>query len=141
VREGGREKGGREGGREGDGGRERDRDREGRGRGVAAAACCAHVQRLTGIVCVYVVAGGEYVKAGNIIIRQRGTKYRVGENVGLGRDHTLWALVEGHVKFAFDKFRFTFFLYISKVFYIYTSKVLYKFIYKSTLCFHIKSTL
>jgi ribosomal protein L27 len=55
---------------------------------------------------VCVVAGGEYVKAGNIIIRQRGTKYRVGENVGLGRDHTLWALVEGHVKFAFDKFRF-----------------------------------
>ena len=42
---------------------------------------------------------------GNIIIRQRGTKYRVGENVGLGRDHTLWALVEGHVKFSYDKFR------------------------------------
>ena len=45
------------------------------------------------------------MKPGNIIIRQRGTKYRVGENVGLGRDHTLWALVEGHVKFSYDKFR------------------------------------
>ena len=42
---------------------------------------------------------------GNIIIRQRGTKYRVGENVGLGRDHTLWALVDGHVKFSWDNFR------------------------------------
>ncbi len=63
------------------------------------------------------------MKAGNIIIRQRGTKYRVGENVGLGRDHTLWALVEGHVKFAFDKFRFTFF-YIKSTLYLYIKSTL-----------------
>jgi large subunit ribosomal protein L27 len=43
--------------------------------------------------------GGEHVLAGNIIIRQRGTKVRPGRNVGLGRDHTIFALVEGHVKF------------------------------------------
>lgn len=43
--------------------------------------------------------GGEYVRAGNIIIRQRGTKFLVGENVGLGRDHTIFALVEGTVTF------------------------------------------
>lgn len=43
--------------------------------------------------------GGEAVLAGNIIIRQRGTKVRPGENVGVGRDHTIFALVEGHVKF------------------------------------------
>jgi large subunit ribosomal protein L27 len=43
--------------------------------------------------------GGEAVLAGNIIIRQRGTKVKPGENVGLGRDHTIFALVDGHVKF------------------------------------------
>ena len=43
--------------------------------------------------------GGEYVIAGNIIMRQRGTKIRPGTNVGLGRDFTLFALVDGHVKF------------------------------------------
>ena len=43
--------------------------------------------------------GGEAVAAGNIIIRQRGTKWHPGENVGLGRDHTIFALVPGHVKF------------------------------------------
>jgi len=43
--------------------------------------------------------GGEAVLAGNIIIRQRGTKVRPGENVGLGRDHTIFALVDGKVKF------------------------------------------
>ena len=43
--------------------------------------------------------GGENVLAGNIIIRQRGTKWHPGENVGLGRDHTLFALVQGAVKF------------------------------------------
>jgi len=43
--------------------------------------------------------GGEKVLAGNIIIRQRGTKVRPGSNVGLGRDHTIFALVEGHVRF------------------------------------------
>ncbi|NOZ33100.1 MAG: 50S ribosomal protein L27 [Alphaproteobacteria bacterium] len=44
--------------------------------------------------------GGEAVAAGNIIIRQRGTKWRPGENVGLGRDHTIFALIEGHVLFS-----------------------------------------
>jgi large subunit ribosomal protein L27 len=43
--------------------------------------------------------GGEQVIAGNIIVRQRGTKYHPGDNVGIGRDHTLFALVDGQVKF------------------------------------------
>jgi large subunit ribosomal protein L27 len=43
--------------------------------------------------------GGEVVRAGNIIIRQRGTKVRPGANVGLGRDHTIFALVGGQVEF------------------------------------------
>ena len=43
--------------------------------------------------------GGESVLAGNIILRQRGTKYHPGENVGLGRDFTLFALTPGKVKF------------------------------------------
>ncbi|MEC9282438.1 MAG: 50S ribosomal protein L27 [Bdellovibrionota bacterium] len=43
--------------------------------------------------------GGEKVKAGTIIIRQRGTKVHPGNNVGMGKDHTLFALVEGQVKF------------------------------------------
>ncbi len=43
--------------------------------------------------------GGESVIAGNIIVRQRGTKFHPGENVGLGRDHTLFALTGGAVKF------------------------------------------
>jgi large subunit ribosomal protein L27 len=44
--------------------------------------------------------GGEMVLAGNIIIRQRGTKYYPGKLVGMGRDHTLFALAEGHVKYS-----------------------------------------
>ena len=44
--------------------------------------------------------GGEFVRAGNIIIRQRGTKVHAGENVGLGKDHTIYALVDGYVKFS-----------------------------------------
>ena len=44
--------------------------------------------------------GGEFVRAGNIIIRQRGTKVHVGENVGIGKDHTIFALVDGHVAFS-----------------------------------------
>jgi large subunit ribosomal protein L27 len=44
-------------------------------------------------------SGGELVAAGNIIIRQRGTKYHAGWNVGVGKDYTLYALVPGHVKF------------------------------------------
>lgn len=43
--------------------------------------------------------GGESVLAGNIIIRQRGTKYHPGANVGMGRDHTLFALIDGQVAF------------------------------------------
>ena len=43
--------------------------------------------------------GGEKAIAGNIIVRQRGTKFRPGRNVGLGRDHTLFALTNGAVKF------------------------------------------
>lgn len=43
--------------------------------------------------------GGQAVVAGNIIIRQRGTEYRAGENVKMGRDHTLFAVADGHIKF------------------------------------------
>jgi len=43
--------------------------------------------------------GGQAVIAGNIIIRQRGTKVHAGVNVGIGRDHTLFAKSDGHVKF------------------------------------------
>ena len=43
--------------------------------------------------------GGERVRAGNIIVRQRGTRIFPGDNVGLGKDDTLFALVDGHVKF------------------------------------------
>jgi large subunit ribosomal protein L27 len=44
--------------------------------------------------------GGELISAGSIIVRQRGTKFHPGSNVGLGKDHTLFALVDGHVSFA-----------------------------------------
>ena len=43
--------------------------------------------------------GGEVVRAGNIIVRQRGTKFHPGENVGMGKDHTLFALKDGKVFF------------------------------------------
>lgn len=43
--------------------------------------------------------GGEAVIAGNIIVRQRGTRFHAGRNVGIGRDHTLFALTDGTVKF------------------------------------------
>lgn len=43
--------------------------------------------------------GGERVIAGNIIVRQRGTRFHPGSNVGIGRDHTIFALVDGVVKF------------------------------------------
>jgi large subunit ribosomal protein L27 len=43
--------------------------------------------------------GGEYVIPGNILIRQRGTKWHAGKNVGIGRDYTIYTLVEGHVFF------------------------------------------
>ncbi len=43
--------------------------------------------------------GGEVVKAGSIIVRQRGTKFYPGNNVGIGNDHTLFALIPGQIKF------------------------------------------
>ncbi len=43
--------------------------------------------------------GSEFVRAGNIIIRQRGTATHPGSNVGMGKDHTLFALIDGYVKF------------------------------------------
>lgn len=43
--------------------------------------------------------GGESVDAGNILVRQRGTRFHAGDNVGVGRDHTLFALAEGKVVF------------------------------------------
>jgi large subunit ribosomal protein L27 len=44
--------------------------------------------------------GGELISAGAIIVRQRGTKFHPGTNVGVGKDHTLFSLVDGHVSFA-----------------------------------------
>jgi len=44
--------------------------------------------------------GGQAVEAGNIIVRQRGTQFHPGTGVGLGRDHTLFALVDGKIKFS-----------------------------------------
>jgi len=43
--------------------------------------------------------GGQQVQAGNIIVRQRGTRFHAGDNVGIGRDHTLFATADGVVKF------------------------------------------
>ena len=43
--------------------------------------------------------GGQFVLAGNIIVRQRGTNFHPGHNVGMGKDHTLFALTDGSVKF------------------------------------------
>jgi large subunit ribosomal protein L27 len=54
----------------------------------------SHSQRLG--IKIY---GGELVKAGNILVRQRGTVHHPGLNVGMGKDHTLFALAEGHVKY------------------------------------------
>lgn len=54
--------------------------------------------RRLGVKCF----GGEQVVPGNIIIRQRGTKYKQGKNVGMGKDHTLFALVDGQVLFTRD---------------------------------------
>ncbi|MDA3869798.1 MAG: 50S ribosomal protein L27 [Gammaproteobacteria bacterium] len=49
--------------------------------------------------------GGELVKAGNIIVRQRGTKFHAGNNMGMGRDHTLFAKEDGHVNFSINGLR------------------------------------
>lgn len=62
------------------------------------------------------IYGGQAIKAGNIIVRQRGTKFRAGEGVGVGRDHTLFAKQDGQVVFSEKKFRrFTGTLKASKV--------------------------
>jgi large subunit ribosomal protein L27 len=45
------------------------------------------------------IYGGQFAKAGNIIVRQRGTKHYPGKNMGIGKDHTLFALVDGIVEF------------------------------------------
>ncbi len=45
------------------------------------------------------IFGSEAITAGNIIVRQRGTRWHAGRNVGMGRDHTLFALVDGTIKF------------------------------------------
>ncbi len=45
------------------------------------------------------IYGGQFAKAGNILIRQRGTKHYPGDNVGMGKDHTLFALIDGTVEF------------------------------------------
>lgn len=47
--------------------------------------------------------GGQHAVPGNILVRQRGTKFHPGQNVGMGRDHTLFALIEGKVSFATKK--------------------------------------
>ncbi len=47
--------------------------------------------------------GGETCKAGNIIVRQRGTEFHPGKNIGMGKDHTLFALVDGTVQFKVGK--------------------------------------
>ncbi len=49
------------------------------------------------------IFGGETCKAGNIIVRQRGTAFHPGENMGIGKDHTLYALVDGTVNFKVGK--------------------------------------
>jgi large subunit ribosomal protein L27 len=58
----------------------------------------SHSQRL-GIK----IFGGEQVKAGNILVRQRGTVHNPGDNVGIGKDHTLYALIDGQVKYSRKK--------------------------------------
>jgi large subunit ribosomal protein L27 len=65
-----------------------------KGQGSSRNGRDSHSQRLG--VKVY---GGQPISAGGIIIRQRGTRYHPGRNVGLGRDYTLFALIEGVVQF------------------------------------------
>ena len=43
--------------------------------------------------------GGQFAKSGSIIVRQRGTRHHPGENVGIGKDHTLFALIDGQIRF------------------------------------------
>jgi large subunit ribosomal protein L27 len=61
-------------------------------------------------------SGGQLVKAGNILVRQRGTVFRAGNNVGVGKDHTLFALTEGIMTFEFiDKKKKKISVYPAKV--------------------------
>ena len=69
-----------------------------KGQGSSRNGRDSHSQRL-GVKAF----GGEFVTTGSIIVRQRGTKFHAGKNVGIGRDWTLFALIDGHVKF--DKHR------------------------------------
>ena len=52
------------------------------------------------------VGGDQRASAGNIIMRQRGARYKAGENCGMGRDHTIFALVDGFVEFTYSRFSF-----------------------------------
>ena len=54
------------------------------------------------------IFGGQFAKAGNIIVRQRGTVHNIGENIGMGKDHTLFALIDGVVEFRKKKDNKTF---------------------------------
>ena len=59
---------------------------------------------------------GQVVKAGNIIVRQKGTQFHPGENMGMGRDYTLFALIDGYVKFErYDKKRKKVSIYAEKI--------------------------
>ncbi len=62
---------------------------------VVLRTAANHIAKRLGVK----IFGGEACKAGNIIIRQRGTEFHPGENIGMGKDHTLFALVDGTVKF------------------------------------------
>ena len=64
-----------------------------------AASCRESQSKRLGVK----IFGGEACKAGNIIVRQRGTEFHPGENIGMGKDHTLFALVDGTVSFKVGK--------------------------------------
>jgi len=59
--------------------------------------------------------GGQEVLAGNILVRQRGTKFRPGTNVGIGKDHTLFSLVHGYVEFEWDNFSKTRYVHVASI--------------------------
>ena len=62
------------------------------------------------------IFGGEACKAGNIIVRQRGTEFHPGNNIGMGKDHTLFALVDGTVQFkVVEKTEDSFLLFLPKM--------------------------
>ena len=59
--------------------------------------------------------GGQVVKPGEILVRQRGTQFHPGNNVGIGRDHTIFSLILGHVKFEGPKARRRISVYVPEV--------------------------